>query len=124
MSWCASLTDDRGHCEGDWGHTHNTNRMIAAALESIGCVNAHEIGSDHPLHVAIGPPWWERLDGCTGPEGAALLHEIVMALEKDPDRFRAMNPENGWGSYDSLLVVLRDMRDRVPEWPTTWSTSG
>ena len=68
--------------------------------------------------------WWTYLDGMEGPQGAALLDRIVRGLEGDPGRFRVMNPENGWGDYDSFLAVLRDMRKSVPEWPTTWSVSG
>lgn len=46
------------------------------------------------------------------------------ALEADPEQYRAMNPENGWGSYDSLLGVLREMRDRsTTEVPMTWRCS-
>lgn len=68
--------------------------------------------------------WWDLLNDKTGPEGAELLDHIVRGLESDPDRFEKMNPDNGWGDYNSLVEVLKDMRDRVPEWPTTWRTSG
>jgi len=77
-----------------------------------------------PLGRVIGPAWWERLDGATGPAGRDYLATIITGLEADPRRYRAMNPANGWGSYDSLLVVLREMRDAVPDWPTVWSVSG
>lgn len=39
-------------------------------------------------------------------------------------RFRAMNPENGWGDYDSFRDVLVEMCRAVPEWPTTWGVWG
>ncbi len=68
--------------------------------------------------------WWDLLHGRTGPEGAQLLDRIIKGLAADPERFRAMNPENGWGDYDSLLARLTEMRDAVPEWPTTWSVNG
>ena len=72
-----------------------------------------------------GPvPWYEVLNGAEGPTGAAFLHAIIGQLEADPARYEAMNPPNKWGSYDSLLRVLREMRDAVPERPTTWRTSG
>ena len=119
MSWDAWLTDDRGHTEGDWNFTHNTSCMIYAVLkDALG-----ELPPD-PEESGTTVRWWEHLNGMSGPEGAAYLHAIITGLEADPDRFRAMNPENGWGNYDDLVKVLRDMRDRVPEWPTTWSASG
>jgi hypothetical protein len=128
VSWDADLTCDCcGHSVGDWNYTHNTNGMIAAAREAIGHADAHELGSTHPIMQAIGPPWFDVLNGMSGAEGARYLGDIVTALEADPERYRAMNPENGWGSYDSLLGVLRDMRDCSTEAVMklrTWRCSG
>lgn len=125
MSWDATLTDDRGHTEGDWNYTHNCNGMIEATL-----TDDEVTATGQPFWAALGNTtmgrgaWWDLLNGRTGPEGAQLLDRIISGLEADPARFRAMDPPNGWGSYDTLLDVLRDMRARVPEWPTTWTVSG
>jgi hypothetical protein len=54
----------------------------------------------------------------------AFLDRIITGLEADPTRFRAMNPDNGWGNYDQFLALLKKMRDAIPEWPTVWSVSG
>jgi hypothetical protein len=116
MSWDAWLTDDRGHCEGDWNYTHNTNRMANIALD--------ESGFKRPSDDRGPKSWWRCLNDLQGPDGAALLNHIIRGLQTDPERFRAMNPENGWGDYDTFLKVLIEMRNAVPEWPTVWSTSG
>lgn len=127
MSWAAYLTDDRGHSEGEWGYTHNTNGMIEA------CLDPNEVDSTAerpPFWVKLGNTtmgrgaWWDLLDGKAGATGAELLDHVIRGLEADPERFRAMNPDNGWGNYDRLLEELRSMRDAVPEWPTTWTTHG
>ena len=126
MSWDIYLTDDRGHSEGEWNYTHNCNGMIEAALG-----DATE-GTPEPFWSVLAGgksgmgrrSWWSLLDGCNGPEGAALLDRIISGMEADPERFRAMNPPNGWGDYDSLLRVLRSMRAAVPDWPTTWAAHG
>lgn len=112
MSWDATLTDDSGHTEGDWNFTHNTSAMIYDALN----VQSYELPD--------GQPWFHHLDGMTGPDGAAFLHVIITGLRGDPERYRAMNPANGWGNYDDLVRVLCEMRDSVPEWPTTWEAGG
>jgi hypothetical protein len=109
MSWDATLIDDRGHQEGWWDYTHNTNDMANSVI--------------HP-DDDTGQSWWRILDGMEGKAGAAFLGRIIEGLEADPDRFRAMNPPNGWGNYDGFLGVLREMRDRVPDWPCVWHTSG
>lgn len=136
MSWDAWLTDDRGHSEGSWNYTHNTNCMAKIAAEEAGVQFpadtrecwAAPCGPDGSLtHYPHGKgtvSWWDHLDGMSGPDGAAYLHVIVRELERCPDRYRALNPPNGWGDYDGLLKTLTDMRDAVPEWPTQWATSG
>lgn len=106
MSWHAHLDDDRGHEEGWWNYTHNCNRM------------ANEVIA--PQEVS----WWKLLDGMDGPDGAALLSRIVDGLRADPEHFRAMNPENGWGNYDSFVALLDEMRRAVPEWPCSWEVHG
>lgn len=126
MSWDASLVDDRGHEEGWWNCTHNINPMANAIVYP-------DEDTDIPVMREVLFPqadgrewksWWQLLDGMEGKQGQAYLSKIIDGLEADPERFRAMNPENGWGSYDGFLEVLKEMRDRVPEWPCTWKTSG
>lgn len=135
MSWDAWLTDDRGHDEGDWNYTHNTSGMIYAVLTDAGVVLPNSTRPCKWLDRATGEwhdapeghgtiPWWEHLNGMSGPDGAAYLDTIIRGLEAEPDRFREMNPENGWGDYDTLVKVLTEMRNRVPEWPCTWGASG
>lgn len=117
MSWDADLvttaTRECPHCGGtldqeermvnSWNYTHNINPMIREAGD---------------------PGWWKSLSGLTGTEGRELLERVIKGLEADPERFRAMNPDNGWGDYDSLLTVLHEMRDAVPPEPAVWRMSG
>lgn len=103
MSWDAGF-DGQG-----WNYTHNTNKMIAAAYEAATGIKTEP--SDFPiLGPIIGPTWWKRLDGMTGREGSEYLGQIIHGLETFPEQYRAMNPSNGWGDYDSLLQVLREMK--------------
>lgn len=123
MSWDAYLTDDRGHSEGEWNYTHNCNGMANAVLDpgyEQRPVAEEVFRFKDREHVS----WWHRLDGLSGPEGAALLDQILRGLKADPKRFEAMSPDNGWGDYNSFVKVLTDMRNAVPEWPTTWSVHG
>jgi hypothetical protein len=124
VSWDAWLTDDRGHPEGDWNYTHNCNGMANAVLYEDwdeATTTWNEVFHPSPDK----PSWWRVLNGMSGHDGAMVLTRIIKGLEAEPARFRAMNPDNGWGDYDSFLKVLTDMRDRVPEnWPSVWGTSG
>lgn len=109
MSWDATLVDDRGHVEAEFNYTSNTNGMIHAALDAAG----HDYG-EH---------WCDHLDGADGPAGAALCKLIADELDRDPGRYGKMNPANGWGSRDGIILILRKMSSCCPEWPCRWSVS-
>lgn len=40
-----------------------------------------------------------------------VLRDAIAKMQADPDTFRAMNPENGWGSYEGCLAFLRELAD-------------
>jgi hypothetical protein len=42
---------------------------------------------------------------------AELLDEGWNILLSEPDRFRQLNPENGWGSYDGLCRFVYEYRN-------------
>lgn len=115
MSWDVSLICDGCGSEIiDQNYTHNTSKMIYTVLRE----------DPEFDQLAEHESWYKRLDGMSGPEGAAFLHRIIVGLKADPVRFREMNPDNGWGNYDQLVDILTKMRDRVPEAPTTWRGYG
>lgn len=125
MSWDAYLETD-GCAELEWwNYTHNTNAMIEAVVgDAIAA-------TPEPFWSALGNDtmgrgaWWMLLDGLSGQEGAELLDRIASGLAAQPERFRAMNPPNGWGDYDRLLAVLREMCAAGARHPAaTWRTSG
>ena len=126
MSWDADLEvrcSQCGHLEehcGEWNYTHNCNAMISAVVEDMGFT------LQQPWLIAhLGRSWYEVLNTMSGHAGAVFLTEIVRRLEEESLRFEAMNPSNGWGSYETLLTVLRDMRDRSLQYSeATWHVSG
>lgn len=118
MGWAVHLYDDRGHCEGEWSGTHNINGMIHAALADAG----YQLPADPKPPGTIS--WWNHMHEMTGPDGAMFLTTIIDTLRADADKYKAMNPANGCGTYDGLLRNLVSMRDAVPEWPCTWWTTG
>lgn len=71
----------------DVNYTYNLTSMHRAALEGVA------------LHT-------NRPD----PELFLLrLKTLVHQFDRDPDRFRALNPANGWGDYDTHLRQLRSL---------------
>lgn len=109
MSWDAGfyVTAD-GHSVHfrDWNYTHNCNRMANEVL-----------GGE--------ASWWQALDGSDGVLGSNLLGIVLMAFDADPDHFRALNPDNGWGDFDSFRSTLREMYETSRKFPTgRWAVGG
>ena len=38
-----------------------------------------------------------------------LLKEGIKTLKQNPERFKAFNPENGWGTYDVFLKSVKEV---------------
>lgn len=125
MSWDADLIatdlDGNTYGAGEWNYTHNTNRMVAKVLETIGTKVPHVwFDGDRP-----GTAWFMLLDEQSAKESLNFLDLIIGGLCEAPAMFREMNPENSWGDYDSFLAVLKEMRDCAASHPSaTWRVSG
>lgn len=47
----------------------------------------------------------------------ALLEQGLAKLEAEPDKFKAFNATNGWGTYDCLVEFTRDYLRACREYP-------
>lgn len=45
------------------------------------------------------------------------LREGLHRLKSDPERFEALNPKNGWGSYDGLVEFVDKYLDACYQYP-------
>jgi hypothetical protein len=59
------------------------------------------------------------LDGRTAGDCTAALEQAVTAMDQDPEPYMAMEPANGWGSYDGALRYLRTLATGCAEHPKT-----
>mgnify|MGYP001582221770 CR=1 FL=1 len=46
---------------------------------------------------------WPNLRGMPAQKAGEHILEVLDGMTADPGRWRAMNPPNGWGDYDSCL---------------------
>lgn len=46
-----------------------------------------------------------------------ILQHGIDVLKRDPDKFKKMNPKNGWGSYDGLLAFAEGVLKACQEYP-------
>lgn len=73
----------------------------------------------------VGPMWRDALQGrllrefhgspCS--EAAGPLAEAVKRMENEPERYKLMEPSNGWGDYDGALTYLRRLAEMCAEHP-------
>ncbi len=50
-------------------------------------------------------------------EAAGPLAEAVERMKNHPEHYRAMNPENGWGSYEGALAYLERLATECATYP-------
>ncbi len=94
MSW--NIDIDHKYSPDGINYTHNVNGMIRAA----------------------GMDWSaEAIRKMTCEQFAHEVRLVFKVWDANPDRFRAMNPENGWGSYDSLRAALEEFVDKCDYFP-------
>jgi hypothetical protein len=114
-----------GHvCPGDivWigNITYNISPMWADALRVDAGVAVDAGGGIRRIMGFDGsrePYGIHRFEGAPGVEAAGPLIEAVRTMESDPERYKAMEPDNGWGSYDGALAFLRRIADECVAYP-------
>lgn len=87
MSWDIGIELNGVRFEdASWNYTHNCNDMMREA----------------------GYDWIYHLDGERVADTLPKFQAMVENLEANPEKYRAMNPENGWGDYDRLCAKWRE----------------
>lgn len=63
----------------------------------------------------LAPMWrlaeidWDALEGKDGETVGPRIKAAAERMRAEPEKFKALNPPNGWGDYDGLLAVLDDI---------------
>lgn len=72
---------------------------------------------------AAYPAWeWDMICDLKAKHVAPILITIKRELLSAPDKYRALNPPNGWGSYETMLEGLDRMIAYCEEAPEAWVT--
>lgn len=77
----------------DWNYTHNCNKMMRDA----------------------GYDWIYSLQDQKVIDTLPQFNAMLANLKAHPKKYRAMNPENGWGDYDRLVELLDKILIRAQE---------
>lgn len=60
----------------------------------------------------------ENIEGMTGKDMGEALEEGLALLQADPERYKAFNPSNGWGTYEGLCDAVKQLLDACKQYPT------
>ena len=105
MSLTVSLMVPQPVAVYDNNITHNLSKMASEVKLSNG-LSLYDVlwrPDEHELELA--------------EDIAELLDEGWNILLSEPDRFRQLNPENGWGNYDVLCKFVYEYRNACWEEP-------
>ena len=61
-----------------------------------------------------------EFNGASCASAAGPLRNIYETLRANPEKYRAMNPENGWGDYDTFLQYIGEFVVAVEENPAAY----
>lgn len=70
-----------------------------------------------PMLWAAGMDKWSDIVGLPASVAGPHWAKVLDALVTDPERFKAMNPPNGWGTYDGAVEVLTALVDACADHP-------
>lgn len=77
--------------------------------------NLAEMASKADIYYAM---WRPEERGYGVAEDIILpLTRGIEKLRANPELFKKLNPQNGWGSYDTLLTVAEDYLEACRSWP-------
>ncbi len=77
------------------------------------------LGSEYSANITSNVAKMWRLAGCDLAEYhmmsadalAAALGPAIADMRANPAKYQALNPANGWGSYETCLRFLTDLHD-------------
>jgi len=60
---------------------------------------------------------FRKLKGLTCKEALPIINKAINDMVANADEYKKLNPANGWGSYDGLLIAFREIRNVCEENP-------
>jgi hypothetical protein len=97
---------------------------LDVTLKEVKVVEVYDSNITHnlgPMAEAAGlyEPLWhpERSGILCAMDLMPLLQNGIKAMEAEPDRFIALEPENKWGTYEGFLRFLKGLLDACRENP-------
>ena len=108
---------------GEWNWRHPEGKIVAhKGIEDAPVVfNSRITANLYPMakEAGLGDCLWDHYKmGITRPRDLVKhLEKGLQVLLEDPKRFKALNPENGWGTYETLVRFVTEYLKACVEYP-------
>lgn len=101
MSYDFMLVNSDNQEEEYWSanYTYNVSPMLRLAFSE------------------TGTPDWRLLEGQKASAVRPHLARALGHMIANPETYEVLNPPNGWGSYDRLVVFLTEMWKQMYQYP-------
>ena len=84
----------------------------------VGDLDANYTWNVGPMFkAAVGEAGLNHLDGISAAEMREKCAAILAAFNANPEKFRALNPANGWGNFDGAREFIRTIHDACERAP-------
>lgn len=90
---------------------------------SVGAAPVHFYEANYTSNIwriwdaASGGGGLTDLSGLTAAAAAAIIERVLAGLRADPERYRALEPANKWGSLDTFVPWLERLLEVCREHP-------
>jgi|AGTN01.1.fsa_nt_gi hypothetical protein len=87
-----------------------------ALLSSVNIThNLHVMAKEVRLYEVLWHP--ERKSITSASQMILPLEKGIEELEANPDKYKAFNPSNGWGSYEDFVDFCKSILQKCREYP-------
>lgn len=98
------------------GYDISLKADMGNGMVKVGCLEWNYTSNCSPMWKEAGIDLAE-FDGIAASSLVPELSKALQALIDDPSKYEAMNPDNGWGSYVTLIVRLKELLEGLTEAP-------
>lgn len=99
--------------------TYNLNPMLALAGWTWPEHKDDERSSLSIVTETAGQRVWSAayLEGARAADIGEKAMHVLRNLEAEPEKYRALNPANGWGTYEGLVTEWRRFVEAIRAYP-------
>jgi len=72
---------------------------------------------DQMYNKAFGEYWRDVINNKVANDVLELMNKAIDNMERSPNDYKKLEPDNGWGDYDTALTFLKEFYDECKTYP-------